>query len=38
LALQQNLSVKRKRSTEHLSHFFQRSGDYRIYATRLSMV
>ena len=28
----------RKRSTEHLSHFCQRSGGYGIYATRLSMV
>ena len=27
-----------KRSTEHLSHFCQRSGGYGIYATRLSMV
>ena len=27
-----------KRSTEHLSHFCQRSGPYGIYATRLSMV
>jgi RHS repeat-associated protein len=27
-----------KRSTEHLSHFCQRSGGYGIYATWLSMV
>jgi nitrate/nitrite transport system ATP-binding protein len=30
--------VKRKRLTEHLSHFRQRSGGSGIYATRLSMV
>jgi transposase-like protein len=29
--------VQGKRSTEHLSHFCQRSGGYGIYATRLSM-
>ena len=28
----------RKRSTEHLSHFWQRAWGYGIYATRLSMV
>jgi hypothetical protein len=32
------LQASRKRSTEHLSHFCQRSGDSGIYATRLSMV
>jgi DNA polymerase-3 subunit epsilon len=32
------LELECKRSTEHLSHFCQRSGGYGIYATWLSMV